>query len=64
MNNLSPLPVHLQVRAQAERTPEAVAVVSGDETLTYAELLGAARAVARRLAARGVGPDDLVAVPM
>ncbi|HMB53139.1 MAG TPA: amino acid adenylation domain-containing protein, partial [Thermoanaerobaculia bacterium] len=62
LNNLSPLPVHLQVRAQAERTPEAVAVVAGNESLTYAELLGAARAVARRLAARSVGPDDLVAV--
>ena len=49
--------------AQAARTPDAVAVVAADgRTLTYAELDATAERVARALAARGVGPGDLVAV--
>ncbi|MGW5652734.1 non-ribosomal peptide synthetase [Streptomyces humi] len=62
-----PAPRHLPtvvdlVREQAERTPEAVAVVCGDRTLTYAELLGAAGRLAARLGRRGVGRGSLVAV--
>ncbi|MFI2667803.1 non-ribosomal peptide synthetase/type I polyketide synthase [Micromonospora carbonacea] len=47
---------------QAERTPDAVAVVDGERRWTYRELRDRARALARRVAAHGVGPDDLVAV--
>ncbi|UCA48342.1 amino acid adenylation domain-containing protein [Streptomyces sp. WA6-1-16] len=50
------------VAAQTARTPDAVAVRFGDETLTYAELDRAAERVARRLAREGVGPGSLVAV--
>ncbi|MFF0568380.1 amino acid adenylation domain-containing protein [Streptomyces sp. NPDC004041] len=50
------------VAAQTVRTPDAVAVGFGDETLTYAELDRAAARVARRLAREGVGPGSLVAV--
>ncbi len=51
--------VHEVVMAQAERTPEALAVstMDGAETLTYAELATRARSLARRLRQAGVGPD-------
>ncbi|MEU0148673.1 amino acid adenylation domain-containing protein [Streptomyces sp. NPDC006288] len=50
------------VAAQTARTPDAVAVDFGGETLTYAGLDRAADRIARRLAAEGVGPGSLVAV--
>ncbi|MZG02114.1 non-ribosomal peptide synthetase/MFS transporter [Streptomyces sp. SID5614] len=50
------------VAAQTARTPDAIAVGFGDETLTYAELDRAAARVARRLAREGIGPGSLVAV--
>src|SRR6185369_12695231 len=43
--------------AQVRRTPEAVAVVFGDEELTYAGLAARAGRLARRLQRLGVGPD-------
>ncbi|MFF4948443.1 amino acid adenylation domain-containing protein [Streptomyces chattanoogensis] len=46
----------------AARTPEALAVVCGDLRLSYGELNARADALAGRLAARGVGPEDLVAL--
>jgi amino acid adenylation domain-containing protein len=49
--------VHEGVAAQAERTPDAVAVLDGSESLTYAGLMGRARALAGRLRDLGVGPD-------
>ncbi|MFJ1578164.1 amino acid adenylation domain-containing protein [Streptomyces sp. NPDC088182] len=48
--------------AQVERTPHAPAVVFEDTTLTYAELDRRAEALARRLRARGAGPERFVAV--
>ncbi|MBO0801729.1 MAG: amino acid adenylation domain-containing protein, partial [Nocardiopsaceae bacterium] len=50
--------------AQAARTPDAVAVMSGDEVLTYGELDERANRLARVLAARGAGPESVVAVAM
>ncbi|MDT0529229.1 amino acid adenylation domain-containing protein [Micromonospora sp. DSM 115977] len=47
---------------QAARTPDAVAVVCGPTRWTYRELRERADLLARRIAAAGVGPDDLVAV--
>ncbi|HEV2764734.1 MAG TPA: condensation domain-containing protein, partial [Pyrinomonadaceae bacterium] len=47
---------------QAERTPGALALVNGDERLTYAELNRRANQLARYLRARGVGPEALVGV--
>ncbi|QFY07531.1 amino acid adenylation domain-containing protein [Nonomuraea phyllanthi] len=48
---------HHLVIAQAERTPERVAVVCEERSLTYAELVAEARALASVLRARGVGPE-------
>ncbi|MFF5566865.1 non-ribosomal peptide synthase/polyketide synthase [Streptomyces sp. NPDC012829] len=50
--------------AQAARTPGAVAVVSGGQRVTYAELDAESNRLARYLIARGVGPESLVAVVM
>ncbi|HET9986429.1 MAG TPA: amino acid adenylation domain-containing protein, partial [Longimicrobiales bacterium] len=48
------------VRAQAARTPDAVAVEFAGERLSYAELERRARALAERLRRVGVGPGALV----
>src|SRR5204862_5489635 len=50
------------VAAQVARTPDAVAVVAGDTHLSYAGLQARAQALATRLRAAGVGPDDVVGV--
>ncbi|HET8646031.1 MAG TPA: AMP-binding protein, partial [Vicinamibacteria bacterium] len=59
-----PLPVSAwvpeQVAAQAQRTPEAVAVVAGGESLSYGELERRSDAVAACLQEAGVGPESLV----
>ncbi|HKV11759.1 MAG TPA: amino acid adenylation domain-containing protein, partial [Thermoanaerobaculia bacterium] len=49
--------IHGLFAEQARRTPEAVAVISGEERLTYAELALQSDPLARRLRALGVGPD-------
>ena len=50
------------IEAVALACPDAAAVDSGVETLTYTELLEGAAEVARRLADEGVGPGDKVGV--
>ncbi|HEX6042795.1 amino acid adenylation domain-containing protein, partial [Longimicrobium sp.] len=52
--------IHHRFRRQAARTPDAPAVTHGARTLSYAALDTRADALARRLAARGAGPDVLV----
>ncbi|MEU7991084.1 MFS transporter [Streptosporangium canum] len=54
--------LHEAVSAQAERTPDAVAVVAGGTSLTYAELERRANQLGHLLRRRGVGPDDRVAI--
>ena len=53
--------LHELVAEQAERTPDAVAVV-GEGELTYRELVQRANRLAHRLRAVGVGPETLVRV--
>ncbi|AUH39244.1 non-ribosomal peptide synthetase [Streptomyces sp. CMB-StM0423] len=48
--------------AQVGRSPEAVALVAGDESLSYGELGDRAGRLARYLVAAGVGPEVRVAV--
>ncbi|HEV2733851.1 MAG TPA: condensation domain-containing protein, partial [Longimicrobiaceae bacterium] len=54
--------LHGRFAARAERSPDAVAVVSGEERLTYAELDRRADRLARHLRALGVGPEVRVAL--
>jgi len=55
-------PIHRWVEAQAARTPDAVAVVSGGEKISYAELNRRANQLAHWLRAQGVAADAPVAV--
>jgi amino acid adenylation domain-containing protein len=48
--------------AQVERTPDAIAVVCDDVSLTYGEVNVRANRVARFLTGHGVGPDVVVAL--
>ena len=50
--------------AQAERTPDAVALISGEQQLSYAELHDQAARLARRLVALGVGPGVVVGIAL
>ncbi|HEV7671238.1 MAG TPA: non-ribosomal peptide synthase/polyketide synthase [Thermoanaerobaculia bacterium] len=54
--------LHELFAAQAVRTPEAEALLSGEERLTYAELRRRVARLAGRLVARGAGPEIRVAV--
>jgi amino acid adenylation domain-containing protein len=54
--------VHHLVEAQAARTPEAVAVVHGGESLTYRALNERANRLAHRLILLGVGPETRVGI--
>ncbi|WP_437966994.1 amino acid adenylation domain-containing protein [Sorangium sp. So ce260] len=54
--------VHELFEAQAERTPDATAVIFDERRLSYRELDARANQVAHALRRRGVGPDVLVAI--
>jgi amino acid adenylation domain-containing protein len=51
-----------RIAGQARRTPDAPAVLFGDETLTFADLDRQANRLARRLRRLGVGPEMSVGV--
>ncbi|QSQ23762.1 amino acid adenylation domain-containing protein [Pyxidicoccus parkwayensis] len=57
-----PTLVHHLFEAQARRAPDAVAVRSGGEALTYGELDARANQLAHHLRGLGVGPDVRVAI--
>jgi amino acid adenylation domain-containing protein len=54
--------VHELFEEQVRRTPEAIALVCGNERLSYSELNGRANQLARCLVNRGVVPNRLVAL--
>lgn len=56
--------LHQLFEAQVEKTPEAMAVVFEDQSLTYAELNARANQLAHHLRTLGVGPDVPVGICM
>ncbi|MFE8605167.1 non-ribosomal peptide synthetase [Archangium violaceum] len=54
--------LHHLVEAQVERTPDAIAVISGTRRLTYRELERRSNQLAHRLRQLGVGPEVKVGV--
>ena len=54
--------MHELFEIQVEKTPDAVAVVSGNQQLTYRELNAKANQLAHYLRSIGVGPDVLVGI--
>ncbi len=56
--------IHQLFEAQVDRTPEAIAVIFQDESLTYRELNERSNQLARHLRAFGVGPETLVGLYM
>lgn len=57
-----PLTLVALVEATVARSPGAVAVVAGEELLTYAELHARAERLANSLRRLGIGPDVLVGI--
>jgi amino acid adenylation domain-containing protein len=56
------LTLHQLFEEQTERTPDAVALVFEDHSLTYSELNSRANQLARFLQLQGVGPESLVPI--
>jgi amino acid adenylation domain-containing protein len=56
--------IHQLFEAQAEQTPEAIALVFEGQQLTYRELNSRANQLAHHLTKRGVGPEVLVGICM
>ncbi len=54
--------IHQLVSEQVEKTPDAIAVVFGQEQLTYQQLNQRANQLARHLQTMGVGPEVLVGI--
>ena len=56
--------IHQLFEQQVQRTPDAIALVFEDESLTYAQLNARANRLAHHLVALGVRPEDRVALCM
>ncbi len=54
--------IHHLLEQQVDRTPQAIAVSTGDHHLSYAELDRQANQLAHHLQQRGVGPDQYVGI--
>ena len=52
--------IHQLVEAQAERTPDATALVFEEQSLSYAELNARANRLAHHLISLGISPDDQI----
>ncbi|MFM9162004.1 MAG: AMP-binding protein, partial [Methylocystis sp.] len=50
--------------AQVEKSPEAIALLFGEEEVSYRELDARANQLARYLISEGIGPEDLVAIAL
>jgi amino acid adenylation domain-containing protein len=55
-------PLHVHVERQVRRTPGALAIEAGGETISYAALNARANALARRLRDEGAGPERTIGV--
>lgn len=55
-------PLHRQIEAQALSKPDAVAVLEGDRSLSFAQLNARANVLALQLRSLGVGADVPVAI--
>lgn len=53
---------HEWIERQAKETPDAIAVVCGEERLSFRELSAQSNRLAHRLRSQGVGPNSLVAL--
>ncbi|MGO3988222.1 amino acid adenylation domain-containing protein [Pseudomonas sp. SAS7] len=56
--------IHTLIEAQVSATPDAPALVFGEQTLSYVELNRRANQLAHKLRELGVGPDALVGIAM
>lgn len=56
--------LHQLVEAQVERTPNAVAVIFGEDALSYQQLNERANQLAHRLLTLGIAPDTLVGIAL
>ena len=54
--------LHNLVDIQAQKSPDAFAIVSDEESLTYRELCGRSNRLARRLRGLGARPGDMIAL--
>ena len=57
-------PFHLRFTQWAEATPDAIALVGENTTVTYQTLDGQANSLAHRLQKQGIGPESLVGISM
>ncbi|PWY53264.1 non-ribosomal peptide synthetase [Pseudomonas sp. RW409] len=60
--DLAPQCVQQLIEAQAQRTPDAVALLCGDQQLSYGQLNQRANQLAHKLIERGIGPDVRVGI--
>ncbi len=56
--------IHHWIEQQVERAPDAIALIFGEQRLTYTQLNQQANALAYRLIDHGVGPDGLVGIAL
>ncbi|WP_232832495.1 non-ribosomal peptide synthetase [Photorhabdus sp. CRCIA-P01] len=54
--------IHERMEAFAEQTPDAIALVFGDQQLTYAQLNARANQLAHYLVVQGAKPDSMIAI--